>query len=112
MRLLVSSFCVSIGLAAAATASAQPSNTAPSSYGDRQAGHFGDPGAGYFGNPADGNFGTQSLDAARARAAAANGKADTTAPKRSGAPSPYVVLDPSQSPARTTVKPAAEDAKN
>lgn len=101
MRLAAVRLCILPGLLLAATVSAQPAGSAPSSYGDRQAGHFGDPGAGYFGNAGDGNFGSQSLDAARARAA---GTAKPGAARRSNAPSPYVVLDQPQKP-RKAAKP-------
>jgi hypothetical protein len=54
-RPLFIGIALSLGLFAA-SAVAQPGNSSPDQYGDRQSGSFGDPGRGSFGNPAAGEF--------------------------------------------------------
>lgn len=50
------SMAIAMGLALPLVVCAQPANSLPDQYGDRQAGQWGDPSLGYFGNPAKGYF--------------------------------------------------------
>lgn len=91
---------------------AQPANSAPDTYGDRQSGRFGDPGQGYFGNPGAGSFdqngvrlpppGAKPLGRVYTPAAGASPYISLPAP---------LIADAKEEPANTTAAPTPAKTK-